>query len=201
MNSPSSTPLWSVDVRRELVILALVASVLAQPWAVPGFEAIYSYHVSATGLLALKGKQIDGTVTYKFLNITDGYIKMNVTMNLTVKFLNGATKKLVKSTVAKVSINTSSVFLTEQALKNLKKSANVTCTNATCMTKIEISRTLNTGIKVSMKGYSIFDLKAMLLKESESTMRIYANNGRPLGVLKTKMVLIKTVLPQGGNAR
>ena len=188
-------------MRRELVILVLTVSVLAQPWAVPGFKAIYSYHASATGLLALRGKQIDGTVTYEFLNISDGYVKMNVTMNLTVKLLTGATKKLVKSTVTEVPINVSSVFLTEQALKNLKKNANVTCTNATCVVKIKVSKTLNTGIKLSMSGYSVLDLKAMLLKETKSTMKVYANSGRLLGTLKTKIVLVKTVPPQGGSAR
>ncbi len=190
-------------MKKLIPVLLLVPLALAQPWAVPGFKAVYSYDWKASGLLALRGKEIYGTITYTFLNITNDKVYMNVTTNVTVVLPNGIKKHLVKTVTVGIPKKASLVFVTNETLRTLKhdRKIKMTCNGGLCIITYSVEQRLNTGLIIKMKGKNVIDLKEMVLKSAWSHSEVYTKTNRKIGTLDVKTELVKLVPPPRGNAR
>jgi len=187
-------------IRALPALLALALLVTAEPWAVPGFTLVYSYHVKASGLLSLRGKEVNGTITYVYLNTTGNTIYVNMTVNANVTLPNGKIKVFKSSTIMKFRDDASLIFLTNKTLEGLR--GQMRCEDGYCTLNVSTEQALNTGAKVVLNATSKFDLKYMVMVESHSVLKMASLHGkRALGTMTTEMRLVKIVPPSTGNVR
>jgi len=180
-------------LRREAFSLLLISLVaLAQPWAVPGFKAVYEYEANATGMLALQAKHTKGIAIYEILNITEDKIYINITIKAKVTMLNGRQKDFVKSMVTPIPRDKSFIFLTNESLNTLKREANLTCVGYICTAKLNNTLPLANGLTMKVYTENTYNLKEMLLQRSFVHTEVYTTTGgRLLGKLDNKTELIK----------
>ncbi len=173
-----------------LVLLAIVS--LAYPWQKHGFTAVYSYEAKSYGLLALKVKGSEGTITFTFINITDGDIYYKVLMNITVFLGNKLHKTITNEMTLKVPLNVSTIFITNETLEGMRKTGNLSCKGSTCIYSATKELKVQKGIILMTKVKEVIDLKSMLAKEVVTKAYLRTAKGLVLGRSVVVMKLVKT---------
>ena len=173
-----------------LVLLTIVS--LAYPWQKQGFTAIYSYSSKSYGLLALKVKGSKGTMAFTFINITDGTIHYKVLMNITVFLGNKLHKTITNEMTLKVPINASTIFITNETLKGMKKTGSLSCKGYTCIYSATKEFKVQKSIILVTKVKEVIDLKTMLAKEVMTRAYLKTAKGLVLGRSIAVMKLVKT---------
>ncbi len=180
-------------MRKLALMLALLAIVsLAYPWQKEGFTAIYSYESKSYGLLALKVKGSKGTMAFTFINITDGTIHYKVLMNITVFLGNKLHKKITNEMILKVPLNASTIFITNETLKGMKKTGNLKCKDYTCVYNATKKFKIQKSIILVTRVKEVIDLRTMLAKEVVAKAYLKTVKGLVLGRSVTIMKLVKT---------
>ena len=178
-----------------IVALILISvAVMAYPWQKPGFTTIYSYESRSYGILALKVKSIKGTISFVFINITDGKIYYKVIMNITAFLGNKLHKKLVNEILLNVPFNASTIFITNETLKGMKKTGKLTCNGSMCVYTTSKELKVQRSMVLLTKVKEIIDLKNMLAKEVIAKAYLKTAKGLVLGRSVTTLKLVKVMV-------
>jgi len=179
------------------MVLALATLTLAQGWMHPGFYATYSQIVKNSGLLSLRGKEFNMTVTYMVTKVNGDMITLNITGKLVA--LVGA-KKIVKPINITITVNpnwknVSLPLLTPKKFDELKKVAKHQCNGALCTFYLNATQRIpNHNILLKLTGKEIIDAKLLILKNSTMRIEAYVTRGnvtRSIGSSITFTKLLK----------
>ena len=175
----------------------MVTLVLAQTWMHPGFHATYNQFISNSGLLALRGREFDITLTYTVLDVNKDMVTLKINGTIVAQIQGKNVKKVVNTTVT-VNPNWNNVslpFLTKEKLDALKQKAKYECNNETCIFYIKGTQTIpNHNMLFKINGTETIDTNAMILKSAYLKMKLYIvknNITRQIGLSISKVKLVE----------